>query len=910
MTETAESDREFKHYGTPRHSGRYPWGSGGDSEERSRSFLGYAEQLRKQGLSEVQRAEGLGFKTTTELRAALAIAKDEVHAANVAFATRLHEKGLSNVAIGQRMGLNESTVRTLLNPLIRAKRDILITTANLLKNRVDQTGFLDIGEGTENHLSISKTKLATAVAILKSQGYVVHTLQVPQVGTTNKTTFKVLASPGTTWADVARNRSLIKTVAAYSEDSGRTYLGIEPPVNIDTKRVSIRYAEQGGSKADGVIYLRPGVEDLSLGSSHYAQVRIAVGGTHYLKGMAMYKNDLPPGVDIQFNTNKSDTGNPLDAMKSQKAEDNPFGATVRQRHYLDKQGKKQLSPLNIVNEEGDWGTWSKSLSSQFLSKQSTPLAQRQLDLSLAQREEELRGIENLTNPVVKKKLLQTFADDADSASVHLKAASLPRQGTHVILPLEDINPNEIYARNFRNGEKVALIRHPHGGTFEIPELTVNNKHAGARATLGYASDAVGIHPDVAQRLSGADFDGDHVLVIPNNRNEVKTSAPLSGLKDFDPKNAYPPFDGMRTIDGGVWVESTKKVDYGTSHPSGRAKQQQMGNVSNLITDMTIKGAKADEIARAVRHSMTVIDAEKHNLNYRQSEIDNGITALKEKYQGRGPTGRLAGASTIISRASSQIHVLDRTPRSASEGGPIDAETGARVFVSTNEVTKDRLGRETLKTIASKKLAETADAHTLSSGMPIEGVYANHSNRLKALANDARKSSLIVGGIEYSPSANKAYSKEVESLKSKLELAQRNKPLERQAQLLANTVVSAKRQDNPHMESDELKKVKAQALAAARLRIGAHKTLVDITPEEWRAIQSGAISTSRLRDILDNADPDLVRKYATPRTATVMTPVKLALAQARIAAGYTQAEVADSLGIPVSTLNSALNRKDS
>ena len=52
----------------------------------------------------------------------------------------------------------------------------------------------------------------------------------------------------------------------------------------------------------------------------------------------------------------------------------------------------------------------------------------------------------------------------------------------------------------------------------------------------------------------------------------------------------------------------------------------MGKISNLITDMTLLGASEDKLARAVRHSMVVIDDEKHHLDYKQSEKDNNIAA--------------------------------------------------------------------------------------------------------------------------------------------------------------------------------------------------------------------------------------------------------------------------------------------
>jgi DNA-binding CsgD family transcriptional regulator len=892
-------DNALLHYGILRRSGRYPWGSGEDPTERSRGFQGYVNDLKSKGVSETDIAKGLGV-TTTELRAAKAIARNETAKADSAQALRLKSKGMSNVAIGARMGINESSVRTLLDPAVANKREILLATSELLKSKIDDENYLDIGEGTSNHLSISKTKLANAVAVLREQGYEQHNIQVDQLGTANKTTVKVLSPPGTKYVDIVRNPTRIKSVAAYSENGGKSYTLVKPPVNVDSKRVGVRYAEQGGANADGVIYVRRGVPDLSLGSSRYAQVRIAVDGTHYLKGMAMYNDSLPEGTDLLFNTNKSDTGNKLDAMKSQKDEDNPFGATVHQKTYIGDDGKEHLSPMNIVNEEGDWRDWSRSLSSQVLSKQSTALAKRQLDLAFASRSDEFDEISRLTNPVVKKKLLESFADGADSASVHLKAAALPGQGTHVILPIESLKENEIYAPNYKNGEKVALIRFPHGGTFEIPEVTVNNKNAEARASLGFpqegnpfpkAVDAVGIHPKVAERLSGADFDGDTVLVIPNGNGAVKTSAPLKDLQNFDPKTAYPEYEGMKPI-------------------SSRSKQQQMGDVSNLITDMTIKGANPDELARAVRHSMVVIDAEKHNLNYRQSYVDSGIASLKEKYQGRGATGRLAGASTIIAKSgNAEIKVPEKVLRKASQGGAVDAATGKKVYVQTGASYVDKKsGKTVVKLSTSKPLLETEDARTLSSGTPIENIYANHSNRLKALANEARKEALTTGGIDHSTSATKTYSAEVASLNSKLNIALKNKPRERQAQLIANAVVSAKVKDNPGIESSDLKKLKGQELDTARKRVGAKKELIDISPGEWAAIQAGAITTNKLRQILDNADTDKVKALATPRTALEVTPSKLALAKARLASGYTQAEIAESLGIPVSTLNAALHRE--
>lgn len=893
------------HYGILRKSGRYPWGSGGEwgsagtttPAQRSMSFFDSIASLRSQGLKDPEIARGFGM-TTTEFRIVNSIAKNQKKAADIAMATRLKEKGYSNVAIGERMGINESSVRSLLAPGQKEKSDILLTTANMLRDQVDQKGVIQIGKGVENQIGVSKERLATAVSILKDEGYAVHTVQVDQLGTAagNKTLIKVLAKPGMTYKDIVSDLNQIQLITKMSENMGRTFYGLLPPISIDSKRVAINYEEDGGGKLDGVMYVRPGKEDLSLGGARYAQVRVLVDGSHYLKGMAMYKNDLPRGVDIQFNTNKKKSELGPDKLKAMKKitddPDNPFGAVVKQLGKYDENDNlvEVTSAMNLVNKEGDWSKWKNTISSQVLSKQSPSLAKTQLDMTYERDKASLDEIMALTNPTVKRKLLEGFADSADSSAVHLKAASLPRQRSQVILPINSLKEGEIYAPNFRNGERVALIRYPHGGTFEIPELIVNNKHPEASSLLGQAKDAVAINSAVAEKLSGADFDGDSVLVIPNpvGNPKIKTQPALEGLKKFDPQSAYPKYEGMKVMDA-------------------RTKGQQMGLVSNLITDMTIGGANPTELAAAVRHSMVVIDAEKHELNYKQSAIDNGIPNLMLKYQGR----KGGGASTLISRATSKTKVLDRIPRPAAKGGPVDPATGKKVFEPTGKSYVDpKTGKTVFKLKDSVKLAETDDAYTLVSndgrGTPIEKVYADHSNRMKALANSARKAAINTPPLEKRPSAVKAYDTEVKSLTAKLRMAQRNAPLERQAQVIANTTVSLKRQADPNMDAVQLKKIKGQALEEARRRTGAKKAPVEITDKEWEAIQAGAVSNTRLKQILDNADLDRVKALATPRTPVLMTSTKKTRARAMINSGYTQAEIADALGVSLTTLKKELN----
>lgn len=883
------------HIGTPHdgavpHSGRYKWGSGDDPKQRNRSFLDSAELLARKGLTEKEIADALGV-TTGKLRAMKAIAKNERRDARRTYILTESAKGRSNSDIARSLGVNESMVRRIISD--SDQKNVAVTTSEMLAKELASKELLDVGSGTSNMIGISSTKLDEAVAILEEQGYKVYSIRVPQVdhpGQYNR--MKILAPPGTEFADVVRNRFKIQTVGAYSDDLGENFHVIKPPVSISSKRIKVNYGEDGGSEKDGLIELRRGVDDISLGAASYAQVRIAVDGSHYLKGMAAYRDDMPDGVDVIFNTNKHRTSNKLDAMKAMKDDPgNPFGAVVKhQREYIGKDGKKHQSAINIVREEGDWEQWSRNLASQMLSKQPISLAKDQLKKAYLKRKLDLDAINEVTNPVVKRKLLEAFADKCDSAAVDLQAAAMPRQITHVILPVPSMKDTEVYAPNYRNGERVALIRYPHGGIFEIPELTVNNRHAGAKKALGKnPRDAIGISSKVAERLSGADFDGDFVMVIPNNHGRVKTARPLRELKDFDPKKAYPAYKGMPRVANskGVWP----------------AKQRQMGDVSNLITDMTIKGASQSEIARAVRHSMVIIDAEKHNLDWKRSYSDNGIAQLKMKYQG----GPKRGASTLISKASSDAYLLERKPRSYAKGGPIDAKTGRRMWEPTNRVVfNPKTGKSHMAMTKSSKMAETRNAHSLSSGSKIESVYADHANALKALANSARKTYMSTPSLKYSPQAKKRYAKEVASLNAKLNIAMKDKPLQRKVHLVANELVAQKRAANPDMTAKEMKKVKAIALQDARARLGAKRHQIDITDAEWKAIQSGAITNNKLEDIISNASLERVQQLATPHTVRAFSAQKKARAAAMIANGKTYAEVADALGVSVSTLRRGMN----
>lgn len=885
-------DDYLEHYGTPRKSGRYPWGSGVDTPPRNMSFLDSVAHLRKQGLTDTEIAAGMGI-STTQFRARNTIEGNARKQARIAEAQRLHDKGMGSTAAARQMGIPEPTYRSLLAPGAADRAKVLTATSDMLKRRMDDDDrLLDVGVGSELYMNVAKSKLDASVAILKEQGYVVHSVNVPQLGTGHDTKVKVLCPPGTSWGDAQRiaNQGKIKSVVEFSEDGGRTYDKFEPPISVNPKRVQVRYAKDGGDEADGVIYVREGVKDVSLGGKNYAQVRVQVGDSHYLKGMAIYKKDMPDGVDLIFNSPKDDTGNKFDAMKPLKRHpdgsinaDLPFGSVVRQLKEVGPDGKKRVySAMNRVNEEGNWDEWSRNLSSQFLSKQSPQLAKQQLDITYKRNKNELDEIKALTNVTVKKKLLESYADSTDSAAVHMKAAKFPAQATQVILPMNKMKPTEVYAPNFKDGDSVVLVRYPHGGTFEIPRLTVNNKQRDAKALLGNAKDAIGIHHTVAKQLSGADFDGDTVLVIPDNKGRIKNSSPLDKLKDFDPQREYPEYPGMRRM--------TKKET-----------QLEMGKISNLITDMTIRGASHEHIARAVRHSMVVIDAEKKGLDFKRSYMDHNIGQLKAEYQGSSR----AGASTLLSRAGAKIDVPQMKPRPMKEGGPIDRMTGAKVMVPTGKTHADG----NLKTEKRERLSLTDDAFTLVSqggGTPTERHYAKYSNDMKALANEARLLSVDLPRLKVNASAKAAYKNEVQSLNDKLALAERNAPRERQALVVANAAYRAKLKANPDLEDSAKRKIKFQELEQARSRMGAGKEKFNITQEEWNAIQAGAITDNKLQRLLTHADIDEVRAYATPRRSSLMTSNMTARARSLFDSGYTRAEVAERLGVSVTTLNAAMD----
>ena len=136
-----ESDGEkLYHYGTKRHSGRYPWGSGENPYQHDGPALIQAvTEMRRSGDygSDTEIASALGMKSS-ELRTRLSVARNEQRAAKSAEAFKLREKGMSYQAIADRMGVPESTVRTLLDPHVKVRTTLTQQTADELKKYVNK----------------------------------------------------------------------------------------------------------------------------------------------------------------------------------------------------------------------------------------------------------------------------------------------------------------------------------------------------------------------------------------------------------------------------------------------------------------------------------------------------------------------------------------------------------------------------------------------------------------------------------------------------------------------------------------------------------------------------------------------------------------------------------------------------
>lgn len=901
------------HYGIKRRSGRYPWGSGRNPYQHSGDFLSRVHELKSKnftmideetgklltGETAIARAMGM---STTAFRARYANARDEQRTIEAEKARSMREHGATLQEITKALGYkNDSSVRALLEERTNAKRNKARETAEMLKEKLKQYDgdYLEVGKGAELSLGISRTKLEQALTLLVDEGYEVWAGSVnQQTNLSQKTNTLVLCPPGTPKSAPYQYDKIHIIDDTISYDGGDSY---KPswvyPESMDSKRLSIRYGDEGGEAKDGLIELRRGVKDLSLGDANYAQVRILVDGTHYLKGMAVYSDDLPDGVDVRFNTNKK-SGTPKEKVLKpideniEKDPNNPFGSLIKehggQYYYVDSDGKEKLGLINKRADEGDWNEWKDKLPSQFLAKQSPTLVKRQLDVTVANDEAEYDEIMQVNNPTIRRNLLNAYALERDSSADHLQAAALPRQKYHVILPIDGLKDNEVYAPGYKQGEQLALVRFPHAGTFEIPIVKVNNSVKDGQDKIGkVGGDAIGITSKAAAQLSGADFDGDTVLAIPlTGKVKINAMPYLKQLEGFDPKAEYPiPVDANG--------KPTKKV------MSEEFKQKQMGIVSNLITDMTVKGAPPEEVAEVTKHSMVVIDARKHKLDYRQSALDNHIDYYHEKYQGKTQ----GGASTILSRAKSPLDIDKRV------GSPkINPETGDLEWKQVHETYIDKKGKEQTRFTTITKMSSVKDARELSSGTVVEELYADFANKQKDLARQARLELLNTPKMHVDSQAKKTYAAEVASIDEKLRTVQLNAPREKQAQLLTASKVKAIKQENPAIadDKDALKKLRTTTLRDMRAKVGAKRADITLSDREIEAIKAGAISDTKLTKLIPAVGIDKLRPHFTSNgTNNTLSQAKINQIASLRAAGFTLSAIAEKLGVSTSTVSKAL-----
>lgn len=949
-----------------RGSGRFGWGTGKNSYQHYKDWL---TRVRREQKENVDYIDENGKRYTgntaiakrmrmnsTEFRTALEIATEEVREVDRDRAMKLRYVNGKNADEGYKMSLdkvakemgykNDSSVRALLNEAVAERKSQSKLIADKIKESVDKNGLYDVGSDAAISLNISETKLKQALYRLKLQGYEIYGRGYSQVTNPGQqTNTQIIAPPGTPYKDVYnkeihffRNENFMAT-----SDGTSIKKAFEYPASFDSKRLMIRYGDQGGKEMDGVVEIRRGVDDCSLKNdagvdSNYSQVRVLVDGTHYIKGMAVYSDGKgwPDGVDMVFNTNKP-SGTPMLGPKDntvlkpiKKDSENPFGTLIKehdrggQSYWTDENGEKHLRVINKKSDEGDWDEWSKKLPAQFLSKQPIKLVNDQLAVSIADRKAEFDSIKALTNPTIKRQLLASFADDCDTTASKLKASPLPGQRYQVILPLRTIKDTEVYAPNFKDGTKLWLVRFPHEGTFQIAECKVNNKlPEGKKVITSSARDAIGISANTAEKMSGADFDGDTVLCIPSNgKFKVESKPMLKDLTGFDAKVQYGPASTLKEY----------------KHLTKEATQNEMGRISNLITDMTVNGATPSELARAVKYSMTVIDADKHNLDYQRCYKEQNIKQLKDKYQGRyNENGNWStAAATLITRANGDVDVLKRqgSPRINQKGKPWydpSKPEGAQIFKVADKLTYeekvkridpvtkktvidpatgkpiwDSTGKIKTRTQKSTQMRETDDARKLISPLnsPVERAYANYANTLKAMANEARKEEVYAGTLKRNPSAAKTYAVEVKQLEDQLDVALANRPLEKQAQYIAGCRRKVLMAEYPDLDKKDLKKKSDQYLKDARLQVGAKRHPITISERQWEAIQSGAISDNKLTQILKYADKDRVRELATPRDQKGLSDIKKSKIRT-LSKTHTAAELAEKFGVSVSTIYTVL-----
>ena len=187
---------------------------------------------------------------------------------------------------------------------------------------------------------------------------------------------------------------------------------------------------------------------------------------------------------------------------------------------------------------------------------------------------------------------------------------------------------------------------------------------------------------------------------------------------------------------------------------------------------------------------------------------------------------------------------------------------------------------------------------------MEIVYADYANSMKSLANQARMEMVSTTKIQYNKSAADTYRAEVDSLKRKLNEALLNTPRERAANRMARAEIKAKKDANQLTDPGDVKKASQRALSKYRTDVGSVKRSernIDITDREWEAIQAGAISENRLKQILDKTDTDKLRQRATPRATNNLSTAQVNRIKTLAASNYTLNQIAEKLGKSPTTI---------
>lgn len=238
----------------------------------------------------------------------------------------------------------------------------------------------------------------------------------------------------------------------------------------------------------------------------------------------------------------------------------------------------------------------------------------------------------------------------------------------------------------------------------------------------------------------------------------------------------------------------------------------------------------------------------------------------------------------------------------------DPETGSIYYTNKDGTLSYALKASTQD---STKMLETDDAMSLVSiyRNPKEIEYAKYANSMKALANEARLEKMATPISRYDREAAKKYKDEVDSLKQKLNIALMNAPVEREALRVANVKVTTKLANNPDMSKEDVKKEKQKAVTSSRQDVGSvtrKKRNIVITDKEWEAIQAGAVSDSKLRQILDNTDSDALKERATPkRNNGEIRQSQISRIKQMSKSNYSLEEIARATGVSTSTVSKYL-----